>query len=105
MVESGSAKIFSEVISELHGLRGSPERLRFQSESLNSSPNKSAMDILWRFREVDSPDCGSQCRSAKKIGAGDDVLEGDAVPRRAVQRDDDNATSRESSVSAEDEST
>ena len=34
-----------------------------------------------------------------EFGTGDDFLEGDTVPRRTAEREDDNAASRESSVS------
>ena len=41
----------------------------------------------------------------EEIGARDDFLEGAPVPRGAVERDDDITASRESSVSAVNEST
>uniref|UniRef100_M4BTN6 Uncharacterized protein n=1 Tax=Hyaloperonospora arabidopsidis (strain Emoy2) TaxID=559515 RepID=M4BTN6_HYAAE len=48
-VVSGSAKISLEVSSELHGLRGSPERLRVPSESLDGFPNESTMETCGGF--------------------------------------------------------
>ena len=102
---SGSAKNSLEVNSVLQGLQGSQERLMAPSESLRVLQINPPWIFAGDSREVEMPDWGSQMSIGEEIGAGDDFLEEAAVPRRAVKRDDDNAASREASVSAKQEST
>ena len=100
----GSAEMPLEFNSELHGLRGSPERLRVPSESLDGSPNKSTMDILGGVSEGGPTGPREATSIGEEIEAGDDLWEDAAAPRQLVEQEDDKAASRKLSASAEEES-
>ena len=79
--------------------------LRSLSESFGLSPNKFMMST----REGVPRGRGSGLDESRLIGgefgASEDLLGGDVALRRAAEREDDNTASRESSVSALEEST
>ena len=63
------------------------------------------MDIRGGFSKGWDAGLGEAMSIGEDIVACDYFLEDAAVPRRAVERDNDNTASRESYVSAEEEST